>query len=160
MSGAKTLEWIRYNDRHVVDDRYSTELGIRIGQLTAPDARIAVVTAGAIPYYSRRWSADLLGKNDPYIARLPSHLPLYPGHDKWDYRYSVARWRPDLIVGLWRPSDADVASVVSAGYAAGPSGMFVRRDSRAVNRDRLATVIGELERRHDALLAARYGGGR
>jgi hypothetical protein len=147
-SGAKTLEWIRYNDLHVVDDRYATELGVRLRELTTPDARIAVVTAGAVPYYSQRWCLDLLGKNDPYVARLPAHLPLYPGHDKWDYRYSVATWRPDVIVQLWRPSAADVAYVRAAGYVENASGIMARRDSAEVDRERLLTVTEEIERRH------------
>ena len=147
-SGAKTLEWIRYDDLHVVDDRYSTELGVRVRQLTTDQARVAVVTAGAIPYFSHRWSVDLLGKNDRYIAHLPAHLPIYPGHDKWDYRYSVDTWRPDVIVQLWRPSDADVAYVRAAGYVANASGIMVRRDSAAVDRDRLLAATDDVERRH------------
>ena len=149
-SGAKALEWFRYNDLHVVDDRYSAELGVRLGQFTQPEARIAVVTAGAVPYFSHRWTADLLGKNDAHIAHLPSHLPLYPGHDKWDYRYSVDRWRPDVIVQLWRPSVEDVAYVISRGYVDYPSGIFVRRDSRMVDGERLLAAVDDLERRHAA----------
>jgi hypothetical protein len=154
-SGAKVLEWIRFDDRHVIEDRFSTELGLRIGELTQTDARIAVFTAGAIPYFSRRWSADLLGKNDPYIARQPVHLPLYPGHDKWDYQYSVATYRPDVIVHLWRPSSEEMSYVLSAGYESNAAGILVRRDSGKVDGGRLLAVTEEIEERHAASVAGR-----
>ena len=51
--------------------------------------RLAVVAAGATPYFSMRPSEDMLGKNDATIAK---HAPVgvfSPGHDKWDYRYTL-----------------------------------------------------------------------
>jgi hypothetical protein len=87
------------------------------------EARLAVVTAGAIPYFTDNPAIDLLGKNDSYIARLDSHLlnaPLArltnyrPGHSKWDYAYSIGELRPDVIVQLWE--DADEALAYMADY--------------------------------------------
>jgi hypothetical protein len=40
----------------------------------AETARIAVIWAGAIPYFSRRPAIDLLGKSDPVIAALRPRL--------------------------------------------------------------------------------------
>ena len=83
-------------------------------QITTPSAVIGVVTAGAIPYFSERPALDLLGKNDAFIARLkPHHMgspfnleKFRPGHNKWDYDYSIGRLQPDVIVQLWGDSEA------------------------------------------------------
>jgi len=89
---------------------------VRIAQavrkITSPEAEIAVVTAGAIPYFAARPALDLLGKNDAYIAHLPSHTPsgledIRPGHMKWDYDYSIGQLKPDMILQLW--GDKEVA---------------------------------------------------
>ena len=62
---------------------------------------IAVHAAGQIPYYSQRSSIDLLGLNDPVIARGPRRTSFYPGHDKWNYEYSIGQQLPDLIADNW-----------------------------------------------------------
>ena len=89
---------------------------VRIAQavrkITSPEAKIAIVTAGAIPYFADRPALDLLGKNDAYIAHLPSHTPsglddIRPGHMKWDYDYSIGQLKPDMILQLW--GDKEVA---------------------------------------------------
>jgi hypothetical protein len=72
-------EWIRY--------------GKVFQQISRSGARIAVCPAGAIIYFSHRGGVDLLGKLDPYVARLPvaTHKPAdnrcwrdAPGHNKED----------------------------------------------------------------------------
>jgi hypothetical protein len=87
-----------------------------IEKITTPDASIAVVAAGTIPYLTDRPAIDLLGKNDAVIARTETHLPnapmarltnFRPGHSKWDYSYSIGELEPDMIVQLW--DDADQA---------------------------------------------------
>jgi hypothetical protein len=40
---------------------------------------------------------DLLGKNDTRIARSAPHGDFFPGHNKWDYDYSIGEVRPDVI---------------------------------------------------------------
>jgi hypothetical protein len=77
-----------------------------IDQITTPEAKLAVVSAGSIPYFSERPAIDLLGKNDRIIAHQPNHLPnnletIRPGHMKWDYDYAIGELKPDLIVQLW-----------------------------------------------------------
>ena len=77
-----------------------------INQFTTPNARLAVVSAGSIPYFSERPSIDLLGKNERTIAHQPNHFPssvkdIRPGHMKWDYDYSIGQLRPDVVVQLW-----------------------------------------------------------
>ena len=77
-----------------------------VDKITTPQARVAVVTAGIIPYLSERPTVDLLGKNDTHIAHLPSHIPpslvdIRPGHMKWDYDYSIGELKPDMVLQLW-----------------------------------------------------------
>ncbi len=40
---------------------------------------------------------DLLGKNDPYIARLPALYGDIPGHNKFDFDYSLGELKPDIV---------------------------------------------------------------
>lgn len=82
-----------------------------VEKITDPEASIAVVTAGSIPYYSERPAIDLLGKNDPYIAKTENHVPdklseIRPGHMKWDYEYSIGELKPDLVLGVWGDSQS------------------------------------------------------
>ncbi len=63
------------------------------------DATVALVPAGAIPYYSKLRAIDMLGLNDATIAHrevssLGSGLP---GHEKFDVDYVLSR-RPDIIL--------------------------------------------------------------
>jgi arabinofuranosyltransferase len=85
------------------------EEALTLRRLTTPDAVIAVVRAGTIPYFADRTAVDLLGKNDPHIAREASRVTagrqrfvdFRPGHTKFDYRYSIELQRPDVVVQLW-----------------------------------------------------------
>ena len=85
---------------------HATQIGLRVAQITTPEARIAVITAGAIPYFANRYTIDMLGKNDAIISRGPMHIKynldalMYdyrPGHNKWDPAYSIGELQPDLI---------------------------------------------------------------
>jgi hypothetical protein len=104
------LSWYRDGAGNVENDRRMSRLGLSIRELTPPDTVIAVVWAGAIPYFAHRQSIDLLGKNDARIARSKPHPGFFlPGHTKWDLKYSVGELRPDLIVNGWilTPHSAD-----------------------------------------------------
>jgi hypothetical protein len=61
------------------------------------DAVVATVWAGVPAYYLRQPMFDLLGKNDTRIARSAPHGDFFPGHNKWDYDYSIGEVRPDVI---------------------------------------------------------------
>jgi hypothetical protein len=93
------------------------------------------VWAGAIPYFSQRRSIDLLGKNDPVIAHGPARYVFYPGHDKWDYAYSIGRLRPDLVVELWKPTPRDEQQLREWGYER--VGEYWLRAGAAIDRGRL-----------------------
>jgi hypothetical protein len=48
--------------------------------------------------------------------RQPQPIPFNPGHDKWDYRYSVCRLRPDVVVQVWEPDARAVRMMERCGY--------------------------------------------
>jgi hypothetical protein len=89
---------------------------VLVGRHTRPETRVAVFAAGAVPYFSRRPTIDMLGKTDPRLARLPAQVPLAIGHAKFDPARSLAE-KPDLVVTL--VSEEAVAamgrSVISPG---------------------------------------------
>jgi len=91
------------------ENHQEVEEALMLRAITSDDATIAVARAGTIPYFADRPSVDLLGKNDRYLAREASRVPpgparfvdFRPGHSKFDYRYSIERLAPDVVVQLW-----------------------------------------------------------
>ncbi len=88
-----------------------------------PDTTIAVTAAGAIPYYSKLPTLDMLGLNDEHIAHVDTStfdqgasavIRGFAGHEKYDVDYVLAQ-RPQVIflgggVGFApRPTQADYA---------------------------------------------------
>lgn len=69
--GARSLEreWIRY--------------GKAFREIARPGARIALCPAGAVVYFSERGGVDLLGKVDPFVARLPVSPRKPPNNACW-----------------------------------------------------------------------------
>lgn len=128
---------------HVRDDAGMVGFGISLQEATAPEAEIAVVWAGNLAYYSSRSVIDLLGKSDSVIARLSPQISrwqdLYPGHNKWDYAYSVGVLRPDIVAQTWSFSDSDRKNFESWGYSEwclGDRHVWVKDDSDAVISER------------------------
>jgi hypothetical protein len=113
-----------------------------IRAISDKDATIAVVSAGAIPYFSERISLDLLGKSDRVIAREQMHIPdnidlldFRPGHMKWNYAYSIGELQPDIVVQLWKESEIaqsyleqDYSLISANGYP-----MYVRNGSSHIH---------------------------
>lgn len=83
------------------------EISRVVDEISTEDASVAVVTAGNIPYFSQRYSIDLLGKSDAVVAHTSPHLrglldfDYRPGHDKWDLMYSIGTYAPDVIAQSW-----------------------------------------------------------
>ncbi|MDD5063764.1 MAG: hypothetical protein PHQ35_03255 [Phycisphaerae bacterium] len=72
---------------------------LAVEKVADPNASVAVRLAGVYPYFSRRLCFDLLGKCDPYIAHLPAHSEISrAGHNKFDYAYSFAAHKPDIVL--------------------------------------------------------------
>lgn len=96
--------------------------GLLLRQYTTPEATIAVIGAGNTPYFSHRYSLDLLGKSDQKIAHEKSRV-LYdvslinfrPGHIKWDYAYSLGLMQPDVVTELL-PSTYDIGEKYLGDY--------------------------------------------
>ena len=84
-------------------------LGKALGQAfpDAKDVSIALTPAGAIPFYSQLPSVDMLGLNDPWVARHGIRMTSQPGHVRVaPLSYLVARRVQLVLVHPWvnRPS--------------------------------------------------------
>jgi len=101
ISGKPWFKWTVHNAPLLDTDIWRTKLGVHIGKNTLDDATIAVHAAGQIPYYSNRNTIDLLGKNDPFVAKGSPASAFRPGHNKWNYEYSILILKPDLIADEW-----------------------------------------------------------
>lgn len=80
-----------------------------IRENSSPDARVAVHAAGVLPYFSRRYCIDMLGKTDPVVARLPPREHEV-GHNKYDPEHSLGAMRADMVAMLWLPRGAGSCS--------------------------------------------------
>lgn len=152
VSGPGASDWVKRGGSHVNDDAITTWLGVRVRQTTSETTRIGVVWAGAVPYFSRRPAIDFLGKSDPVIARRQPVLPFYPGHDRFDYGYSIGKLRPDVILQLWFPTQELITQIVKLGYEPVFAGIFVRHGAsvdvarlRAAFNEPLPKPLGENE---------------
>jgi hypothetical protein len=135
IDGQAASLWLVHNAPYVDDDVWATRYGLALRAATAAEATIAVTWAGAIPYFSRRPAIDLLGKSDPIVAKRPRQpIAFSPGHDKWDYRYSIGQLRPDVVAELWYASESDMAAIEGWGYVRVAPWVFVRADSAKVDR--------------------------
>jgi hypothetical protein len=121
------------------DTNLTTALALR--ESTTPDASIAVLGAGTIPYLLPEHRVlDILGKTDPVIAHGPVRTPMSfadipdmrPGHMKWDYARTFGELKPDVIVSLW-PGTAEEAAPYLEEYVLGVIAprikVYLRRDS-------------------------------
>lgn len=70
------------------------QLGRWLDQHASPIARIAIGDAGAVPYYAKRYTIDLMALNDRHLARLSPRF----GH-KIDVAY-VLNQQPDYLILL------------------------------------------------------------
>jgi hypothetical protein len=85
---------------------------------------------------------DLLGKNDVRIAHSSPHGSFFPGHNKWDYNYSIGELHPDVIFQTFtRGLEPDLpVKIKKWGYQrkcfidgiSPPGGMYFRSDSTKV----------------------------
>ncbi len=87
----------------VQDNQHNVSTALILSYILKPNASIAVVWAGAIPYYAQFKAIDILGKSDAYIAGLSpdvsgsvswNHMKSVPGHNKYDLNYSILEKRP------------------------------------------------------------------
>lgn len=114
-------------------DELAVREGVALRQVTTPNAKIAYIAAGAMPYFAGREAIDLLGKSDPVIAKGKPAAPFFPGHSKWNYAYSIGQLKPDLITAVWGSTAADRKKIADWGYAVCSYGYYLK-DSTNLNR--------------------------
>lgn len=136
VSGEPWAKWTISNAPMLRTDIQRVKIGLHIKATTQPEAVIAVHAAGQIPYYSERTAIDLLGKSDPVIAKGPPATGFAPGHDKWNYSYSILMLKPDLIADNFNKLAAFMKDVPQ--YRRLPNGIYVRTDSQLVDFSALA----------------------
>jgi hypothetical protein len=144
--GTNAFAWAKWGAKNAAyaatSDRAWTRYGLELRRTTAPDTSIAAAGVGAIAYFSDRPTVDLLGKSDRTIALTRPHGPhFHPGHDKWDYAYSIGHLRPDVIAQLWRPTASDLTRICGWGYLPIGQGAFVRRGDSKVEVRALETFV-------------------
>lgn len=132
---------------HFADNQRMTETAVLLDEITTDNARVAVVAAGTIPYFSGRYSVDILGKNDRRIARMPARVPsglgcftgFLPGHLKWDYSYSIGDQKPDVVAQLWQSKEEATPYLIRDYRRVDIRGitLYLRRDSHEILWDRV-----------------------
>jgi hypothetical protein len=128
------VTWAAHNADQFNDEAKYARLGLLIDATTPKTTRLAVVAAGATPYFSMRPSEDMLGKNDAVIAKLAPVGVFSPGHDKWDYHYTLGERRPDIMVELLDTTPDDERYIASLGFRALPNGLYVRESAVGIER--------------------------
>jgi hypothetical protein len=156
VNGLACAQWIGHNAFYAADDAWTTRYGLALRAATKEDATIAVTWAGEIPYFSHRTAIDLLGKSDRVVATAPrqSSVGFEPGHDKWNYDYSVGELRPDVVAQLWRATDADRAAIERSGYRPLGPWTFVRADSARVDATMLRRTTCDMLREDPFVLGS------
>jgi arabinofuranosyltransferase len=114
--------------RQIAWDGRNAVFGLRLGESVPKTTVIAVVAAGAVPFFSNLPAVDLLGKSDAHVARENPVEAFVPGHDKRDYAFSLATYRPDLVLELWHHAPEELRAIDALGYQELPNGMYVRSD--------------------------------
>jgi hypothetical protein len=92
------------------------EIGLLLRHNTPPTTRAADFWAGLVFYHSEVRGIDLLGKNDPHVARLPARYGDVPGHNKFDFDYSLGVLRPDYVLSTFRlpPDEAELRELAQS----------------------------------------------
>jgi hypothetical protein len=150
--GADALgEWaLRLRPIQTDVNQSNIELANALTEITRSDARIAVMMAGAVPYFVDRPVIDLLGKTDAHVALLPMHrfhglrslIFFTPGHLKWDFEWSIGKLRPDIVVHVAGNEEARqfLEKNYSEAVVSGQS-VFVLRGSERVEWARLRDMV-------------------
>jgi len=145
INAAPLKVWAQQNALGASLDAQFTRYALALRDATAPEAMIAVHSAGAIPYLSERDAVDLLGKVDPKVAHgPPKPVPFRPGHNKWDYMHSIGDLRPDVVAQLWIRSDRDLCALRGWGYRQIAPDVWVNDRARVVDEVSLARAVSNL----------------
>ena len=98
------------------------QVGTWFREHARPDETLAVLPAGAIPYFSGLRAIDMLGLNDAHIARreMPWLGSGQAGHEKYDVDYVLARRPRYVVVGVYglSPEPRPLEQMIFPSYAA------------------------------------------
>lgn len=137
---------------NVAWNKANVERGLLLQQILEDQGRIAVVWAGATPYYcSSCFAIDLLGKCDVHVAsRDPdlsgkiawSGMKSVPGHNKSDVEYSLDECRADYTETLeWGNDHATLETKKQfTGVSIRGQGFMLRTGSPRVRWDDVARM--------------------
>ncbi len=101
-------------------DLGNVQIGLLIKQNTPLRTKVADTWVGSTIYFSERIGVDFLGKNDAYIASLPpASTGLRPGHNKFNYDYSIGVLKPDIVIAntKWPLSEESLSQASIGNYA-------------------------------------------
>lgn len=111
----RAFDFVQQDRREV---RLWREVGVWFRRHATPGESIALIPAGAIPYYSGLVTIDMLGLNDRTIARAPVRaMGSGPaGHEKYDTDYVLSRQPTYILLGIYqeqatRPSADDTLAL-------------------------------------------------
>ena len=97
-------------------------MGLHLREVAEPGASVAVLTAGAIPWYSRLTAIDLLGLTDSTIARSPveSLGSGQAGHERVAVDYVLDRAPTYVLIGAYAlyPEGTPPATMIDPYYPA------------------------------------------
>jgi hypothetical protein len=106
-------------------DQFPAREGVALAKSTPVTATVAVGGAGNVAFFDHRTSIDMLGYSDHFIATRKPHLFISrPGHDKWDFAYSIGKLRPDVVAGLSYPTTSNLRDMTKWGYRSFDAGYF------------------------------------
>ena len=90
--GVDSIGWLRqFSEQCAQTGRY-------IDQIAPKEAKLATTAAGALPFYAKRYTLDLLGLNDEWIAHEVPARGQRPGHTKSaPFRYPIDKGVDYLI---------------------------------------------------------------
>lgn len=95
----RDFEYVRQDIREVDAWR---KIGLWFKDHAAPGASLAVLPAGAMPYYSRLPTLDMLGLNDVTIAHTEVTMGRgQAGHEKFNLEYVLGRAPTYIVVGVY-----------------------------------------------------------
>jgi arabinofuranosyltransferase len=128
MTHTDWIESVRRLESHLVsEDQNWIGIGKTLREAFGADSDLVIATtaAGAIPYYSRARTVDMLGLTDPWIARHGALRYSRPGHVRIATLDDLIARRVNLLIGhphmLWGETDGplDVRDFAMPPYDAG-----------------------------------------
>jgi len=127
-------------------DKEIVLFGLKLKEITTPDAKITATWSGALSYYPDRFLIGILGKTDPFISHKKVNIKNYkgfiPGHNKWDYNHSIVKLKPDIVAQLWRKQE-EIMPYLNEHYVKAKIDhhvIYCRKNSPNINWEKLKNI--------------------